>query len=420
MNKYKIFTTMTDWGPYVTKLILELPCEIRGEHISPDSFNVYVERKDMATGEIIKTKVNFFDENSPTYLSKGYRSVQKAYPCDAMGNAVAQGHFAALELAEEDLGKRTEGTVLSSAYVLSDYRITLLHALNVAPVVSGLVFDEYSGDVCPQLDGWDNGQMDSGDMRLKYGYYTPKAQGKLPLVIWLHGAGEGGQDPKIAYTGNKAVNISSAEIQGKLGGAAWVLVPQCPTVWMDDGKEQLGRSNISIYSDALKQCIDGFVEAREERIDRDRIYIGGCSNGGFMTVRMVIDNPGYFAAAFPACEAFFNENITDAMVAQLKTQPMWLVHAKGDELVNPLETAVPLYNRLMAAGADNVHFTYFNRMEDLTGMYKDEYGRPKKYFRHGVWIHVYNDDVVADYDGRYVMYDGVPVTLWEWMGKQKR
>ena len=40
---------------------------------------------------------------------------------------------------------------------------------------------------------------------------------KLPLVIWLHGAGEGGTDPRIAYTGNKVVNMSSPELQKKLG-----------------------------------------------------------------------------------------------------------------------------------------------------------------------------------------------------------
>ena len=45
---------------------------------------------------------------------------------------------------------------------------------------------------------------------------------KLPLVIWLHGHGEGGDDPALAYTGNKVVAISSDDIQRKLGGAGYI------------------------------------------------------------------------------------------------------------------------------------------------------------------------------------------------------
>lgn len=434
MERYKTFTTVTDFGPYVTKLVLALPCEVRAADVCPEFFNVYVERKDAVTGDIIMAR-NFFEPEAPALPSKGYQEIKKAYPCDSQGNYCIRGTFVALELGEEPLGKRTEGTMLTSAYIKNDYRVTLLHPLpgvsGDAPAVSGLVFDQYDGDICPQLLGWANGESKTAVVcfktpdkkseaaHLKYGYFTPPTvDTKLPLVIWFHGAGEGGTDPRIAYTGNKVVNMSSPELQKKLGGAAWVLVPQCPTVWMDDGVEQLGHSNRSIYTESLKACIDEFIAEHEESIDRNRIYIGGCSNGGFMTVRMAIDYPDFFAAAFPACEAFFDENITDDMIRILKSLPIWLIHAKGDELVSPQETALPLYHRLIDAGADNVHFTYFNRMQDMSGMYRDELGRPQRFFNHGVWVHVYNDDCLTDFDGRFVMCDGEPVTLWEWLGKQ--
>lgn len=66
---------------------------------------------------------------------------------------------------------------------------------------------------------------------LTYGYYAPKGQ-KLPLVIWLHGAGEGGKDPSIAFLGNKASALLSDEFQQAMGGAAYVLLPQTPTFWL--------------------------------------------------------------------------------------------------------------------------------------------------------------------------------------------
>lgn len=437
MGKYKIFTTITDTGAYITKLVLKLPCEIGKNDIGIHTFNVYVERKNIQTGEILMSGY-IYERERPMQPAKGYQSVLKTYPSDFESTEVVRGTFATLELKEEMLGKRIEGSILTSDYINNDYRITLLHELQGEESISGLVFDECVGDICPQLKGWANEENKKGKARLKYGFFSPDFEvlnnpkpdffgkvtqplsQKLPLVIWLHGAGEGGQDVRIPYTGNKVVNMSESVIQGKLGGAAWVLVPQCPTVWMDDGIEQLGHSNQSIYVEDLKACIDTFIKEHEAQIDQNRLYIGGGSNGGFMTIRMLIDYPDFFAAAFPTCEAFYEENITEDIVRKLKNIPIWFAHAKPDELVLPQETSIPMYKRLIEAGATNVHFSYFDHLEDLTGMYKDKKGRPQKFFNHGVWVHVYNDDCCMDFDGTLVMHDGVPVTLWGWMGKQTK
>ena len=51
-------------------------------------------------------------------------------------------------------------------------------------------------------------------------------------------------------------------------------------------------------------------------------------------------------------------------------------------------------------------------------MFKDELGRPMKYFGHAVWIHVFNDDCKVDFDGGRVIEGDEPVTMWEWAGKQ--
>lgn len=51
------------------------------------------------------------------------------------------------------------------------------------------------------------------------------------MVAWCR---RGGQDTSIAYSGNKVTNLASDRIQEKFGGA-YILAPQCPTMWMDDG-----------------------------------------------------------------------------------------------------------------------------------------------------------------------------------------
>lgn len=101
---------------------------------------------------------------------------------------------------------------------------------------------------------------------------------KAPLVVYLHGAGEGkgatqGEGATRAYIGNRVTAISQAQIQRYFGGFAWVLVPQSPTFWMDNGVEQLGHSNQSIYSPVLKALIDEFVAEHADRIDTDRIVV---------------------------------------------------------------------------------------------------------------------------------------------------
>lgn len=414
MNTYQTVTRQTDTGPYIVKLILNLGCEVGKNDLSCDSFNIHVTRREK-DGSILLRKERGASKALP---SVGYVQIEQVYPCDDSGQPIVRSQKAALVLKEERLNKRIEGDVLSSRYIQNCYRTTQLKPFP-APAqgeaeITGLVFEECTGDLCPELDGWQNGCSS-----LKYGFYTPPhtAGQKLPLLVWLHGAGEGGNDPLVAYTGNRVTALSGKTIQRALGGAAWILAPQCPTVWMDDGNEKLGRSNQSIYVQPLKACIDQFIADHADEVDLHRIWISGISNGGFMTIRMLLDYPGFFAAAAPGCTPFFEENITAEVLEALKTTPIWFTHAKGDELVDPVQTTLPLYRALRNAGAE-VHLSYWNEVVDPTGQYTDGSGRPKVYFNHGVWILMLDDACRLDIDGRCVLCNGVPATLWEWLGAQ--
>ena len=55
-------------------------------------------------------------------------------------------------------------------------------------------------------------------------------ENKRPLVIWLHGAGEGGNDPLITIYGNKVTALVGDEFQ-KIMDGAYILVPQTSSVW---------------------------------------------------------------------------------------------------------------------------------------------------------------------------------------------
>lgn len=235
----------------------------------------------------------------------------------------------------------------------------------------------------------------------------------------MHGGGEGGQDPAIAYTGNKVVNLASDEIQSKFGGA-FVLVPQAPTFWLNDGSGQYGKTGRSKYVKALKALIDEFIAGNDAAIDTNRIYIGGCSNGGFMTMRMVLDYPDFFAAAYPVCEALYDEVISDAEIEKIKHVPIWFTHSKDDSIVKPEETVLPTYERLMKAGANNVHFSFFDKVVDLHGLFTDEQGEPFTYHGHFSWIYALNDDCRLDYDGKPVVVAGKEVSMMDWLALQHK
>ncbi|MFN5331817.1 MAG: prolyl oligopeptidase family serine peptidase, partial [Bacteroidota bacterium] len=59
--------------------------------------------------------------------------------------------------------------------------------------------------------------------------------------------------------------------------------------------------------------IDDFV-SKNPLVDASRIYVGGCSNGGYMSLKLILEHPNYFAAGYISALAYNNEFISDAQV----------------------------------------------------------------------------------------------------------
>ncbi|MEI2803530.1 MAG: hypothetical protein V9E84_07545 [Trichococcus flocculiformis] len=59
-----------------------------------------------------------------------------------------------------------------------------------------------------------------------------------PLVIWLHGQGEGGTDPDIAILGNEVSALAKEEIQSyfKTDDVTGAYVSGCPSAYLLDGR----------------------------------------------------------------------------------------------------------------------------------------------------------------------------------------
>ena len=147
---------------------------------------------------------------------------------------------------------------------------------------------------------------------MNYGVYFPDNYTDLPLMIYLHGAGERGL--KYDHLNRHAI---SKLIAGGREYEAVVLAPQCPEdcVWDNVVKD-------------LKKIIDKVVE--EYGIKADRICITGNSMGGYGTFAMGMAYPNFFAAMAPISGGGMPWRYTN-----LKTTPIWAAHGDLDDLVPP-------------------------------------------------------------------------------------
>jgi predicted peptidase len=124
---------------------------------------------------------------------------------------------------------------------------------------------------------------------LKYMITTPTGYTKaeqLPLVVFLHGAGERGDDlDLVRRIGGAKVFAADPDLGGH---RAVTLSPQCPNkdIW----------SNHTFTVHALILHI-----MEEYNIDPARVSITGLSMGGFGTWEMICRYPELFSAAGPVC-----------------------------------------------------------------------------------------------------------------------
>lgn len=402
-GEYTIVIEGYDWGPAASKIILSVSDSL--SEVNASDYEVLVQKATTCT-ELSSEEAN------------GKLKVLYAYVSDAKANRQSKGTHITLALYVapfehmNSLFKYFGQNPNCKGNQWVDFQ------LNISNRVAQKVWDKEVNRIIPLVDEFDlTGSFSHEDVTLTYASFSPKTKtSKRPLIIWLHGGGEGGTDTTIPLLANRATNYASDEMQAYFGGA-YVLVPQSPTFWMDNGQGQYTRGEVNdMYNESLMALIEDFVN-RNPNIDTDRIYIGGCSNGGYMTLKLLLLHPDYFAAAFPSALAFHANNLTDADTERIKDIPIWFIHSADDPVTLAHETALPAYKKLKAAGAKNVYLSMFDHVIDITNQHG---GSDFHYPGHFSWIYSHANKCQTDYDGQAVRVDGQPVTLMGWMARQSR
>ncbi|RAJ87822.1 phospholipase/carboxylesterase [Chitinophaga dinghuensis] len=184
---------------------------------------------------------------------------------------------------------------------------------------------------------------------------------KYPLIIFLHGVGERGNDNKaqLKHGGSWLGNDSLRE-----AFPAYVIFPQLPVPETWAPMKVTYDSTTKKYAfdfppDApptkptalLKSLIDSLNATGN--IDTKRVYIGGLSLGGMGTFYMITHYPQLFAAAFPICGGG-DVNAAGNFAGKV---PVWIFHGGADPIV-PVTASRAYAEKLKSLGAEYKYTEY--------------------------------------------------------------
>ena len=176
-----------------------------------------------------------------------------------------------------------------------------------------------------------------------------KAGKKYPLVLFLHGAGERGNDneKQLTHGGQMFLNPVNREKY-----PAFVLFPQCPEsgYWAYENRPQsfiptqmpVGKEMPSVFQ-AVKELLDMYLA--NPQVDKSRVYIMGLSMGAMGTYDMVSRFPDIFAAAVPICGT-----VNPTRLSAARNVAFRIFHGDADDVV-PVAGSRQAYKALKVAGA---------------------------------------------------------------------
>lgn len=199
----------------------------------------------------------------------------------------------------------------------------------------------------------------SGNATYKYRVYIPtkKSSGPPPVMLFLHGAGERGDD-NLAQT---RIGIAPAILQ-QTDFPFIVVLPQCPrSRWWSEPEMQAQALK------ALEQTVEEF------KTDPNRVYLTGLSMGGYGLWAIAAAHPGKFAALAPVCggvrpprpvpvqpgtlDMNSMENPYTFVAQKVGKTPVWVFHGAADPVV-PVTESQKMVEALKSIGG-NVKYTEY-------------------------------------------------------------
>lgn len=182
---------------------------------------------------------------------------------------------------------------------------------------------------------------------------------KYPIVLFLHGAGERGNNNETQLTHGAKLFLDSVNREKY---PAVVIFPQCPAegYWAN---VKIDRSKMPLdlefdYDRPITPDLQATIElvqrtVKTESIDKNRVYIAGLSMGGMGTFEAVYRFPDLFAAAVPICGGAD----VDAYDKRVSKIPFRVFHGNKDDVVIPAHSQA-IVKKLKALNAAVEYIEY--------------------------------------------------------------
>ena len=262
--------------------------------------------------------------------------------------------------------------------------------------VGGSVYTrrEMDEERCEGLERFAAGQEGNVLFRL----YSPKATSPRPLILFLHGGGNGGTD-NITHV---AADYSCLQFAQRYPDF-YILAPQAQEA---DFKMMAGR--IGKMDFAHSDLTDAFGWSRRSlgevcdliramiadgRVDRRRIYVTGMSMGGAGTLRAMSVGADLFAAAVPVCPTMTPE--TFGILKGLRRAKLWIATSYVDHTIYRHKYIVDGILALRDAGNRDARLTLYSPEElQKYGIAADpDLSYPELFSQnHMSWVPTYHDE----------------------------
>lgn len=192
-------------------------------------------------------------------------------------------------------------------------------------------------------------------IHFQYWLYLPEGytngEKRWPLMFYLHGAGERGDDLQLLKKNGPLKLVD----QGK-DFPFIIAAPQC-------------RKDQWWQTDELNAFLDEMIA--RYNVDEDRVYLTGLSMGGFGTWALACRCPERFAAIAPVCGG----GVPFLARLKLKHTPVWAFHGAKDQVV-PLAESQRLVEAIQQAGGDATLTIYPKAKHNA---WTETYNNPKLY-----------------------------------------
>lgn len=148
---------------------------------------------------------------------------------------------------------------------------------------------------------------------------------RFPLIVYLHGAGNRGDNPDILRTSSLIRRLETDRVP------CIVLAPQCPAdeIWYPYLRE------LALLAEEVGRMLP---------VDGKRVSLTGASMGGYAAWELAMYRPELFCALAPVCGGGMRWR-----AERLRSIPVWAFHGEKDPVV-PVIQSVQMVDAVNASG----------------------------------------------------------------------